>query len=373
MIRVHFFSSFLAVGVCFALLGPGWTSQPDSGWDSRESQSDLLDSQTSASTSRAVYRRTAPTLSRWRVPTTSRAVGEFRSVSGRPIGAVLSLVSIRSVSSVLTTCEGGPDDDQPPIFVSVLSQNISNSACSSVLVAAANNGECSVSYSPNKNPMLNPSCSTTGVMAYCSAGPNGSMNGAPGPSSCSVTNGSLTGTRINCSAMNVGESVNCSTQGNANGPAASTCSVYAIAQNASCSTGSNANGQSSWPGFCSAQAGQLGNNQQQNNFCSVSIDSGGDKGQGNVCSTDGDVNQTCSVSIPNGLQQPTSTDTCSVTSANFGNAACSVINTVNPPPPAGSANQCSVTGGNGQNTQCSVFNGNVFVHGPVNGVCGTLK
>ena len=363
MIRTRSMISGLAIGASIVLFTRTLVSGVDRGWDSRESRSQLFEGRDSSGSNRAVFTDPHRTALKWAGARAFRVGESSASASTRREGAVLSLTSFRRESSVLTACDPGPDNNQQ--VASVTNVSYSNSACSSNQVLS-NGGQCSVNTT---TPRGNPSCSTTAGVSYCSTGPNGTAGGAPGPSLCSVSGGNPDGSVISCSATLLNANDTCSTQGNPNGPASSTCSVIANTQNATCSTGNQASGRpgTQGGGQCSAFTGQLNANQQQSNVCSVQSDGSAQNGTGNLCSTDSEsVNPSCSV-FTGGLTPPPpiSTDTCSVSSSSFTNAACTTK--------AQNAGQCSAIAA-GQiiagSKQCSVFDGAIFVSGPVKGQCG---
>ena len=312
MVRVQVFSSFLAAGVCFALLAPGSRSQSEPTWDFRESKSDLFDQHTKPSASRAVYASTARTQSKWQGTRIYRAAGKSRSVSGQPMGAVLSLVSFNRISSTLTTCQNGPDNNQPPVFVSVKMGGADTLSCSTS--AGQEAPYCSVEDSSAQG-----SCSTLGAgQTYCSTGPSGAPGGSIiTPTQCSV----ITDTSLS-SCSTFATSSTCSTQAGQGGAGDTYCSVL-NSQGGSCSTGSlagqgNNNPMTGLGSTCSATSTLEPENGQGGNFCSVT--GSGTAKLPNVCSADSvnSKNSFCSVSSIN------SSDFCSVMKGQT-NVSCTVL------------------------------------------------
>ncbi len=144
-----------------------------------------------------------------------------------------------------------------------------------------------------------PACSTNSDQSWCST--NVSMGA--GPITCSAS-GLATVSGVNyCSAASGTSSPpdKCSTQlfSGGNGSSSSNCSagVYGAGSTKSrCSAGGMGSSSPSGSGGnqCSAFTGQLGNNQQQTNNCSVGSDGGGADGSWNNCSTDGQNGNDCS-------------------------------------------------------------------------------
>jgi len=357
MIRIHVFTSFLATGVCAALLAPGWTSGTETGWDSRESKSELFDQQTNPFAKRATHASTRPTLSNWERPRITRAVVKTPSATGEPRGARLSLVSFRNTSSTLTPCDDGPDNQQPPVWFSITTPNGQNTACSTAASNYASADNCSVNAAPSS---FQPSCSTMAASGgfkgwlYCSTNVG---NGA-GPATCSAS-GNATGAGQNSCSAGSGATAICSTQGNStqgnNGNTSNQCSAGVMAgasTQSQCSAG-GLSGTAGGAGTCSTQC--TGNvNGNQNNTCSVAS-----SGTGNQCSTDGSANSKCSTF---GGDVGGQTDACSVAQG-LAHAVCTAFN-----PNSGQA-VCSANAGAKGN--CSVITGNGTANPPVGGLCGT--
>jgi len=364
MIRVQVFSSFLAVGVCFALLAPRSTSQSESNWDARESKSNLFDQQTNPCASRAVYASTVRTLSTWEGTRIFRAIGKSRSVSGQPTGAALSLVSYSRISSVLTTCEDGPD--VPPVFSSITTPSGQNASCSTAAYNYIYTANCSVNTATSQN---DPTCSTvaaqggTGNQGYCST----NVNKGPGPGTCSASGAGTVSGQPSCSAgpgQGPGQTQpKCSTQNNPNqmnGNTMYNCSVgvNGATTNGQCSTGTYS-GVGGLAGQCSATNGPVQGGTQTNS-CSVCGD--GSKGLPNYCSTDGSNGTSCSAFGSGG--QSTTESFCSVTDNGFQNAVCTILL------PATGNGTCSASSPSSYDCSTKTPDG---VQGPVNNKCGTIQ
>jgi len=372
MIRVQVFSSFLAACVCVALLAPGSTSPSEPTWDSRESKSDLFDQQTDPSATRAVYASTARTLSKWHGTRIYHAVGKSRFISGKPSGAVLSLVSFSRISSLVATYQDGPDIT---VLSSVKTPNGTTMVCSTAAANYAQGDSCSVNSATSQ---ADPTCSTvaavggTGNQGYCSTNLNtGGTNNGSGPSYCSASGAGTVSGQPSCSAgagQGPGQTQpKCSTQNNPNqkdGTTTDNCSVAlngVATTNAQCSTGTYSGVAGSNSGQCSAQTGAIQGGTQTNS-CSVCGD--GAKGLANQCSTDGTTGTSCSAIGTPGTG--TTKDFCSVTSSSFQNAVCTILL------PASGMGVCSVLGG-GTGGNCSVKTP-TGVQGPgANNKCGNIQ
>ncbi len=382
MIRVQVFGSFLAAGVCFGLLAPALTSPSEPGWDSRESKSDLFDQQTSPSASQAVYASTVRTLSKWEGRRTSHAVGKSRTVSGQPMGAVLSLVSFSRSSSVLTTCQDGPDNNQPPVSsISTPDSNYGSNNCSTTANFNTQN-YCSANVpSTTQNPPANTLCSIgitktppTGV-TYCTSNTQTTTPGTS-PLICStqggisINNPPSTNGSVGCSACGYDD-------GNP-GVDAYTCSANGSIVGGSCSTAVG-NHQACTAGMAMQGGDQLNCSTSQwggNNasFCSVSNPATGGA-FGNKCSAiamqpgQNNGGAVCSVNVSFGAG-----GSCSVDQKNTGgtnNTMCTVYYGSKVTPSNTFYCSAYTQGAQTAKGNCSVLNGGVLVgDGPVNGVCG---
>lgn len=358
MIRFHVFASFLAAGTCLTLFAPGLCWQREPGWDARESSSTLFAQETRAD-GRAAFMSTSRTVAEWERPRSLRAVGIRATDSKSRTGARLSLVSYRTVSSTLTTCDPGPDI--APLD-SVTTSGGTTGTCSATKTPAyLYTDSCSVQTATT---MPKPTCSTNTVYAYCST----NVNNAVGPGTCSAS-GLATGGGVNyCSAASgtAATTAKCSTQANfnqQNGNTSYNCSVGVTAPSTKsrCSVGSYASSNPTSPSVnqCSAFTGNL-NGGTQTNQCSVILDGGAANGASNLCSTDGSDNNNCSTF---GMQGAGLTsDFCSVVSNAFTNAQCTVF------PPATGTGTCSAHPAATGN--CSVLTA-TGVKAPQLGVCGT--
>jgi len=348
MIRTHVFATFVAGGVCFALLGQWNLVDDQPGWDPREARSEMLDQKASLHVRRATHTDTSATVSRWEPPKFVRAVTRVADAHLRPNGARISLTSFRSLSSTLYTCDDGPDVTPP--FVSVnTNPPVTYSTCSSKAGGAAT--ECSVKQ------IAGGSCSAQGGAnsQYCSTGTNG---GGGSNNSCSV----VLASNSQCSAQ-IGSGESCSTQSDQmNG--SGTCSVGGKANpvqtGSSCSTGnlSGAPSSSSTNDTCSAIQ-STANAVAPGTTCSI-VNIGASGGnQRATCSVDGATSSSCSVN------SQSNNDFCSVDNTNtFGHGGtCTVIK-----PVAGSTASCSIIAGSAAG-HCSIANSNGTFTGPVNGQC----
>jgi len=330
MHRLEFGLTLFASGFCLTFLGLRLTTEREPAWEPREAQSALFTQQASTPAKRDVCLDTKLTVSKWQRPRISRAVGKNPLATGQPTGAKLSLVSFTKISSTFGTCEQGPDDDQPPVKVSVMAGGYNN-VCSTSQGQAS--GWCSVIASTKVG-----ACSVdsdTGS-SFCSAGPAGSPNNSY-PTKCSAINNTNAST---CSTNGTGNAkLMCSVMGN---------DANHKAQNSSCST-SGGSGQTCSTGV-NAGGGTQNNSGQTNTQCSVfglsnggnfcSVDGSGQANSPNQCSADSGGTTFCSATTQS------TTDFCSV-KAGQTNVTCTAI------PAGGMQGNCSATD-TAATTQCSV-------------------
>ncbi len=342
MIRLHVCSASLSAGICVALLVPGL--QSGRCWDSRESKSALFHPGTSPYPKTGACVSTAQTLSKWERPHAAHAPGKALTAQLQPTGARLSLVSLRSTTSVLEACGAGPDY-AVPAATSVTGPPPNTANCSSFAGPPPNAlGQCSVQFAnPNPPPVNTPNCSSTGSVANggngpCSAGSGSPVNIGNGNNTtfCSATQGVAgAGNATSCTAADsAGMGSQCSAfQGPGN--VGSYCSVGNTGGNSTCSTGVTA-APNGLGGTCSTfQSGATpkGNPAAQ---CSVKTDS-----QGSNCSCTV-AGQSCSVGSNNAgdfcsvQADPNNFNQCTTLAGQAAAGTCSVI-----PPSTAAPTQCS--------------------------------
>jgi hypothetical protein len=344
MIRLHTCSAAFTTALCIALLVPAAQSGPR--WDSRESASDLFYNGTSSRAKAMPYMRTAATLSKWARPGAARALGKSLTRELLPTGAHLSLVSLKSTSSVLEACGAGQDVVVAPPATSVVGAPPNTANCSSFAGPPANaNGQCSVQFKDG-TPKNQPNCSSTGNVdtggnGPCSAGSGSPTNPNNGNNTtfCSATQGVLgAGASTSCTAANSAGAgaagAQCSAfQGPAN--AGSFCSVGNTGGNSTCSTGVEA-APGGLGGTCSTLNGGAAGDPPLKATCSVKT---GSQGSSCSCTVAG---QNCSVGTNNAgdfcsvQADPNNFNQCTTLAGQNGAGVCSVI-----PPSTAGAKQCS--------------------------------
>jgi hypothetical protein len=322
---VHIIRTMLAIAACVSPFSTGWFSGGDPRWDPRESSSSLFaqGERGSGNSNRADASRT---VLKWEQPRIDRARRTTGPDGGAAMGARLGLVSFRTVSSTLAPCDGGPD--YTVALISVTTPTGANANCSTAGYSQGyqSTDNCSVNTTTTSSK---PECSTNSGQSWCST----NVGMGAGPSTCSAS-GLATTSGVNyCSAASAMSSplAKCSTQlySGGTGNTSNNCSAGVYGTTGStksrCSAGGMGSSSPTGSGAnqCSAFTGQLGNNQQQTNSCSVGSDGGAVSGSYNNCSTDGQNGNDCSTWGQQG--SGFTTDFCSV-QASFKNAQCTVIN-----------------------------------------------
>ncbi len=351
MNRIQFSVSLLAAGFCLAFLSASSTCSTEPSWNPAEVRSVVSTQNTNPPVRRSVFPATSSTLSRWREPRISRAVGTNRPGTVEPRGARISLVSFTATSSTLQSCDDGPDIYYPPSWTSVNPSNGTGpmaQQCSTSYYIYGINDYCSVGSSGSGKPVWCSTNTNTAHGAYCST----NVGNVTGPSQCSVYGLAGQSSNQSCSAGGSppGVAPICSTQTDGSGNnTASICSVVGPnplggGVNGQCSAGSLSGNAGNAQAFCSATTGQLApGGPNQSNNCSVVNAPGGVNGSNgpNSCSTDG--NGFCSVSNPQKLAGQITTDLCSVVATG---------QNVN------SDSQCTIFQNGAGTGLCSAFSGN---------------